>query len=278
MVTMPMVTMPMVALPMVAKSMIATKSTAARAARTHRRFPWRWQQVVVAGRSVSLATPVDPDQILVDACTSEQQSPRPDAGVSDPFWAQVWRSTEALDAYFCGRDLSGVSTLELGCGTGAGGLAAAMRGADVTFTDGATEPLLLLRVTLDRLRAENHRPAGRLTARRLRFGIDTVPGPRFRLIIASDITYLRPCWESLDQTLWRHLADGGEVLLGDPFRSVSTEFCQWAEQRGWTVGQHRIDLPDTPIRIIRLTAAFKNLSHAGLSHAAASRDRSVPPV
>jgi predicted nicotinamide N-methyase len=263
--------------------MVATKSTAARAARAHRRFPWRWQQVTVAGQTVSLATPADTDQILVDACKSEQTAPRRDADVSDPFWAQVWRSTEALDAYLCGRDLSRVSTLELGCGTGAGGLAAALRGADVTFTDGATEPLLLLRVTLDRLRAEYRCPTSRLSVRRLRFGIDAVPGARFRLIIASDITYLRANWEGIDRTLWRHLADGGEVLLGDPFRSVSTEFCQWAQRRGWAVGQHRIDLPDTPIRIIRLTAASRGLSDAGsalagLSHASARDDRSVPPV
>ncbi|HBJ36689.1 MAG TPA: SAM-dependent methyltransferase [Planctomycetaceae bacterium] len=224
---------------------------AALAARAKRRFPWHWQPVTVAGRSIEIATPTDPNELLIQACQRQESSTtgEDETTLADPFWAQVWRSTAGLDAFLANRDLRGVDVLELGCGTGVAGIAAALRGARVTFTDGATDPLLLLSLTLQRNRI------ARCGVRRLIFGNDVLPGKRFPLIIASDITYLQKCWPGLLQTLHSHLGVGGEVLLGDPYRSTSTEFIVWASQRRWTVQEHRTELSDTPIRVIRMTTA-----------------------
>ena len=229
---------------------------AALAARADRRFAWHWQPLIVAGRQIEIATPTDPNELLIRACQRQSASTtgEDETTLADPFWAQVWHSTAGLDAFLAARDLKGLDVLELGCGTGVAGIAAALRGAKVTFTDGATDPLVLLRLTLQRLSSADCRIA-RPTVRRLIFAKDFLPERRFPLIIASDVTYLRKCWGGLLQTLDNHLAVGGEVLLGDPYRSVSTEFIAWAAQHRWTVQEHPIDLPGAPIRVIRMIAA-----------------------
>lgn len=220
-------------------------------ARASRRFAWHWQTVTVAGQSIQIATPSDPGELLAQACQRQVASStgEDETTLADPFWSQVWRSTAGLDAFLATRKLHGVDVLELGCGTGVAGLAAALRGANVTFTDGATDPLILLRLTLARLAIRS------CEVRRLLFGSDRLPRKRFPLIIASDIAYLRNCWTGLHQTLHGHLESGGEVLLGDPYRSVSTDFISWASSRGWGIQEHPVDLPDAPIRVIRMTLA-----------------------
>ena len=232
----------------IAKS-TTSKRFASLSARASRRFSWHWQTVTVAGQSIEIATPSDPNELLAQACQRQSSSStgEDETTLADPFWAQVWHSTAGLDAFFATRQLQGVEVLELGCGTGVAGLAAALRGANVTFTDGATDPLILLRLTLDRLALHS------CDVRRLMFASDRLPGKRFPLIIASDIAYLRKCWTGLLQTLHGQLEIGGEVLLGDPYRSVSTDFITWASSRGWMIQEHPIDLPDAPIRIIRMT-------------------------
>jgi len=219
------------------------------AARVDRLFAWRWKPQIIAGQTIDIATPSDPDDVLGKACRHRESllAREDETTLADPFWAQVWHSTAGFDAYWGATNFAGTRVLELGCGTGVGGLAAALRGAHVTFTDGATAPLLLVRLTLDRHALHHCR------IQRLRFGIDIVKAAKFPLIVASDITYLKVCWPGIVNTLDRHLARGGEVLLGDPFRSVSSEFCLWAIERGWQVDQFRIDLVDAPVRMIRLT-------------------------
>jgi predicted nicotinamide N-methyase len=218
------------------------------AARANERFAWHWQALEIARRSIQIATPTDPDELLIRACQRQSSSPGEDeTTLADPFWAQVWRSSEAIDVFLVRYCLQGVRVLELGCGTGAAGLAAALRGAKVTFTDGATDPLILLKMTLHRAAIDG------CQVRRLIFATDVLNVPRFPLIIASDITYLRKCWEGLISTLQIHLEWEGEVLLADPYRSVTTEFIQWARTRNWKIVEHRIELVDAPVRVVRMT-------------------------
>lgn len=238
----------------------ASKRFASLAARASRRFPWHWQPVTVAGQTLEIATPTDPNDLLVRACQRQAASAtgEDETTLADPFWAQVWQSTAGLDALLSTRDLRDLNVLELGCGTGVGGLAAALRGANVTFTDGATDPLILLRLTLYRLaiRSGDIRSCDVCShqVRRLIFAQDRLVGKRFPLIIASDITYLRKCWSGLIQTLHDHLEAGGEALFGDPYRSISTEFMQWASNQGWNIDEHPIARTAAPIRVIRLTS------------------------
>ncbi len=214
-------------------------------ARVSRRVSWCWLETQVAGRPWRIATAADPDGMLLDACRRQDAG---EAGVIDPFWATTWRAADGLDRFLQTRDLNGMRVLELGCGTGRAGLAAALQGADVTLTDGVNDPLLLVRLTTLPIR-------DRCRIRRLRFAVDQLAEPAFPLILGSDITYSRDLWPKLDVCLRNHLADQGEVILSDPYRSICTEFASWIVKRKWHYEEHRIvldDDPSRPIRVMRL--------------------------
>lgn len=215
-------------------------------ARAAKRVAWHWLETEVAGKPWRIATASDPDGMLLDACRRQDAG---EAGVIDPFWATTWRAADGLDQYLEQRDLNNLRVLELGCGTGRAGLAAALRGAEVTLTDGVSDPLLLVQLTTLPVSERCH-------VRRLRFAEDRIDEPPFPMILGSDITYSRDLWPKLDVCLRHHLASGGEVVLSDPYRSISTEFADWIKRRRWDYEEHKVILSDDvtrPIRVMRLT-------------------------
>jgi predicted nicotinamide N-methyase len=213
--------------------------------RVEQRFAWHWAPQRVAGHAWKIATASDPEGMLIEACRRQDAG---EVGVIDPFWAAVWRAAAGLDRFLDRYDLAGTRVLEVGCGTGRAGLAAALRGAHVTLTDGVSDPLLLVQMTVADVRPP-------CTVRRLRFGLDRINAPPFPLILGSDVTYLRGLWSELDVCLRQHLAVDGEVLLSDPYRLIANEFRDWIQGHGWAYREFQIDLEDDaehPIRIMRL--------------------------
>jgi predicted nicotinamide N-methyase len=235
-------------LPPADSSELATATLDELAARAGERFAWKWEETQIAGRHWPLAVASDPDAMLIDAC---QRQDAGEQGVIDPFWATTWRAAAGLDRYLGRLELNGVRVLELGCGTGHAGIAAALRGAEVTLTDGVEDPLLLARMSSWPIRAS-------CRVCQLRFGIDRIEADRFPLIIGSDVTYLRSLWPELDDCLRQHLTCGGRVLLSDPQRIIANEFRDWIQDRRWVYAEHKLameDEPDHPIRIMQLTRA-----------------------
>jgi predicted nicotinamide N-methyase len=212
------------------------------ALRASERFAWHWEAVPIAGKNRQLAIATDPEGMLIEACERQDAGER---GVIDPFWVTTWRAAAGVDRYLDRLDLSSMRVLELGCGTGHAGLAAAYRGGRVTLTDGVSDPLLLVQMSTWTVR-------DRCQVRRLRFGLDRLAGPRFPLILGSDVTYLRALWPQLDQSLQDHLDEGGEVLLSDPFRIIANEFRDWIQDRDWLYSEHRVELDDDPMHPIRI--------------------------
>jgi len=206
------------------------------------RFAWRWDDVRVAGRPWRIAVAADPDGMLLEACRRQDAG---EVGVIDPFWATTWRAASGLDRYLDRLSMKGTRVLEVGCGTGHVGLAAALRGADVVLTDGVDDPLALVQMSTLPVRE-------RCRVERLRFGLDRLEDAPFPLIVGSDVTYLRSLWPQLDQCLRDHLAEGGEVLLSDPFRLIATEFRGWIRDRGWSYEEHPVPLEDDPVHPIRV--------------------------
>ena len=214
------------------------------AAETTKRFAWKWEPTQIAGQTWQLAVAADPDGMLIDACERQDAG---EEGVIDPFWAATWRAAAGLD-HFLGRvDLQGQTVLELGCGTGHAGIAAALRGAQVTLTDGVDDPLLLVRMST--------MPIGKACdVRLLRFAEDHL-NQKFPIILGSDVTYLRTLWPELEVCLHEHLAPGGVVYLSDPYRIIANEFREWIDNRPWDYTEHKIELKDDlhhPIRIMEL--------------------------
>lgn len=185
--------------------------------------------------------------MLIDACERQDAG---EQGVIDPFWAATWRAAAGLDRYLDRIKLQNVRVLELGCGTGHAGIAAARRGADVTLTDGVGDPLDLVRLSVAALPSP---PKVQV----LRFGLDQIAGEPFPIVIGSDVTYLRQLWPELEQCVQTHLAVDGVWLLSDPFRIIANEFRQWVQTLGrWNYEETSITMPDDakhPIRVMRLT-------------------------
>ena len=210
------------------------------------RFDWHWDTLQIAGQQRKLAVASDPEGMLIEACERQDAG---EQGVIDPFWATTWRAATGLDIFLGRKNLDQMRVLELGCGTGHAGFAAACRGAQVVLTDGVTDPLLLVRMSTWELR-------DRCRVCQLRFGIDKIEEAPFPLILGSDVTYLRSLWPELDQCLRDHLSASGEALLSDPYRIIANEFRDWIQQHGWTYREHRVDLDDDtehPIRIMQLS-------------------------
>jgi predicted nicotinamide N-methyase len=220
------------------------------ARRASLRFAWQWRAVQIAGQRAELAVASDPEAMLVEACRRQDAG---ETGVIDPFWAATWRAASGLDHYLDRLDLRGQRVLEVGCGTGFAGLAAGLRGAEVVLTDGVSDPLLLVEMSVWPIRDRAH-------VRRLRFGLDRLEEPAFPLILGSDVTYLRNLWPQLDECLKQHLTADGEVLLSDPYRLIANEFRDWIQTCGWRYEEHTIELADDPKHPIRVMRLRRNTS------------------
>lgn len=209
-------------------------------------FAWEFVSTMIAGTTFRLAVASDPDGMLIDACERQDAG---ETGVIDPFWATTWRAAAGLDAFMDRLSLEGTRVLELGCGTGHVGIAAARRGAIVTMTDGVDDPLVLVRRSIEPLKPPP-------TLGRLRFGIDRLDVAPFPIIFGSDVTYLRTLWPQLEDCLRDHLAPGGRVYLSDPFRFIADEFRDRLDRQRWDYVEHTVRLdddPDHPIRVMELT-------------------------
>ncbi|TWU20589.1 putative methyltransferase [Novipirellula galeiformis] len=212
------------------------------------KFAWKWDEISIADQPFKLAVASDPDAMLIDACERQDAG---EEGVIDPFWATTWRAAAGLDRFLDQVEIKDTPVLELGCGTGHAGIAAMLRGAQVTLTDGVDDPLLLVRMSVWEQRDQ-------CTIQRLRFGIDKIEDQSFPIILGSDVTYLRQLWPELDVCLRQHLAPGGQVLLSDPYRFIANEFREWIQKHDWLYTEHKIELaddPEHPIRIMQLTDA-----------------------
>jgi len=202
--------------------------------RISRRYQTKTLPIRLGSTELLFTRIAEPDKVLDDAVAYEERrrnSPNPDqfATPTMPYWAELWESAQALAQIVARTPISGVRVLDLGCGMGLAGAAAAAMGAHVLMADLETTPLLL--ASLNTLAWQN-----RVRVRRVNWQTDRLE-EQFDLILGADILYERAQWEYLDP-FWRaHLAAGGAVMLGEPGRSTADQFGQWAADKGWQVDE-----------------------------------------
>ena len=147
-----------------------------------------------------------------------------------PYWAELWPSAIAL-ARAIARDrwpLRGLPTLELGCGLGLAGLAAAAAGARVVATDYEPDAVRFARLNAraNRLDAVRHvvmdwrRPAFR---------------GAFSLVFAADVLYDAASLVPVADAMRTVLAPGGCALVAEPGRDVAAPFFEMLRDGGWSV-------------------------------------------
>ncbi|QDS87461.1 Putative methyltransferase [Rosistilla ulvae] len=209
-------------------------------ARASARYAWHYEPVMAAGKRRLFASATCPDDLLV-AATKRQEAG--EQGVEEPFWATVWQAAVGLDWFIETLDLPGCQVLELGAGTGRAGLAAALRGAEVTITDGMTDPLLLAQLSTWDL--------PNCHVRRLRWGEEQLDR-KFSMILGSDVTYNRKFWTELEVAMRQHLEPGGVILFSDPCRLIANEFRDWIGPRGWSYSESHVPHCQDAHRSIRI--------------------------
>ncbi|HEY1923094.1 MAG TPA: methyltransferase [Tepidisphaeraceae bacterium] len=221
-------------------------------ARIQRKYRTITEDLNIGGLKIQFTRVAEPDRVL-DEIVAEEDLREKISGVrlQDPqhlpYWAELWESAMGIAATVAGMEI-GESTrvLDLGCGMGLAGAAAAARGAEVMLADLETPALLFAKLNTLRL-------SRRVRVRRVNWQVDQL-GERFDLIVGADIIYERKQWEFLNEFWKAHLAEGGSILLGEPGRQSGDMFKDWIVERGWELreGSQRARPDGKAIRIFFL--------------------------
>jgi 2-polyprenyl-3-methyl-5-hydroxy-6-metoxy-1,4-benzoquinol methylase len=168
----------------------------------------------------------DPDTLL-DQITQEEFD-RNDERM--PYFGAIWPAAESLVEKILASDRleRGARVLDLGCGLGACGFAAAQRGAHVVFMD--WEPRALEIVEASALEQE-------LPLSTFDFAVADWRAPpprlgRFERILGADVLYEQRNAPAVAKFLADHLAPDGEAWISDPKRLHAASFTKLAQEAG----------------------------------------------
>jgi len=162
---------------------------------------------------------VDTDALLRD----------PDAQ-EPPYWAHLWPGARCLARLMTAHaECSGRRVVEVGCGLGLAGIAAAMRGAAVTLLDSAHDALRFAQASaaLNRCRVSTVQMDVRHAAVR----------GRFDHCLAADVTYDPLLQIALADFLAAHLASGGRAWCAESVRTFDQGFRRACERHGLRVSE-----------------------------------------
>lgn len=201
-------------------------------ARMEDRYDLQTEAVTVAGHTLAIRSVRDTNALLdmID----------PDTFLADerlPYWAELWPSAIALARWvFSFPGLKETRVLELGCGLGLAGIAAAMAGARVTMTDYDGDALMFARFNA------SLNLGGAASGRSVDFALmdwrSPSVGKGFEVVLGSDIVYERRHHGWVLDALPRLLAPSGVALLTDPGRETGRAFADVARDRGYTLEAH----------------------------------------
>lgn len=147
-----------------------------------------------------------------------------------PYWAELWTSSIELARWCLGEsNLAGATVLELGCGLGLAGIAAARAGAKVTMTDYEEDALLFARCNV------LSNPSTPLPSLVLFDWRVPVSLGLFDVILGGDIVYERRNFAPVLGVLRSMLAPDGYAVLTDPDRGIGRDFVAFASSEGFHV-------------------------------------------
>ena len=161
--------------------------------------------------------------------------------VPPPYWAFAWAGGQALARYLLDNRtlVSGQVVLDLGCGSGLSGLAAAKVGAArVTAAD--IDGFALAAVALNATANDVEIAATAVDV------LAAAPDPEWRVILVGDLFYERALATLVETFIDRAQANGALVLIGDPQRSY------FPKQRFTAVAEYSVpvtrELEDSEIK------------------------------
>ena len=174
----------------------------------------------------------DPDQLIdqIDSDAFEQEERL-------PYWSEIWPASIGLGMHLFEHPVSvHGAILELGCGIGVAGIAAAAAGFSVIACGYEAYAL-----EFARFNARRNRVADRITYRLFDWRNPDFYD-RFPLIIGSDIVYERADHQPIQELLEAMLIPGGAFLLSDPDRRPAGAFVERMVQAGYghSAQPHRV--------------------------------------
>ena len=173
-----------------------------------------------------------------------------------PYWADLWDSSICLaGACLQNSRVPRARILELGCGLGLAGIAAAKAGGVVTMTDYEQDALLFARYNT----SANLGPTGCEGSCTFRLLDWRNPGADagYDIILGADIVYERRSFVPVLSLFQRWLVPGGIALLADPNRRTAGEFNTMATAEGFGIerGESSVtrDGRTVPVTVFTLT-------------------------
>ncbi len=162
-----------------------------------------------------------------------------------PYWSEIWPSAIALSPFILESGLIEPSdqVIELGCGLGLPGIAAATQSERVLLTDYQEDALLFSRLNglqnLDREIETAHLDWRNPQIAR-----------KADILLAADIVYEERFFAPILQTFDRFLTTNGHIMLSEPGRALAKPFFASLAEHGWDYIDYPIDVPGpTPITV-----------------------------
>ncbi|MGC8625094.1 MAG: class I SAM-dependent methyltransferase [Phycisphaerae bacterium] len=200
------------------------------------RYPVRKHELAAGTHHLAIIAPADPDSLLDDPTVEARY--KKDQYL--PYWPVIWPSSlmlaehilDGMDSPPClpgGHSAAPPHAIELGCGLGIAGIAAAQRGWHVTFTDYDPEAIAFAAFNA----SCNNIPPNRVAAQHMdwRWPMDA----QFDWIIASDVLYERRLHSILLDAINHLLTPTGVCWISDPRRNSAADFPPAAVERGFHI-------------------------------------------
>ena len=192
-----------------------------------RKYPLKQTKIPLGQTEVTLFYVEDVDTLLDDLI---KLGPEAEAVKDErlPYWAELWPASIALSQFIVENAelVSGKNALELGCGVGLTGLAAAMHGASVRISD--YQPDALRISELNWLLNLDRSPASVLMDWR-----NPTIDEKFELIIASDVVYEKRFFDALIKVFHHNLKPNGQIILSEPNRTIAVDFFKKLSREGF---------------------------------------------
>ena len=179
----------------------------------HRTYDTVTTPVTINGQTLRLFTPASIDRFI-----------NPDDVMDNfPLWAKIWEASGVLASYLAGMPPDPMKTmLEIGCGLGMVGIAAAKAGHRITMTELNPDALNFARANA----LANGCPE--VAIERLDWNTPQLES-RFDYIVGSETVYKTEDLDGLEALFDRYLNPGGTIILAEGVRRTGVEF--WERMR-----------------------------------------------
>ena len=181
----------------------------------HRTYDTVTTPVTINGQTLKLFTPASIDRFI-----------NPDDMMDNfPLWAKIWEASGVLASYLAGMPPNPMKTmLEIGCGLGMVGIAAARAGHRITMTELNPDALNFARANA----LANDCP--QIAIERLDWNAPQLDG-RFDTIVGSETVYKTEDIDGLEALFDRYLNPGGTIILAEGVRRTGVDFWERLRDR-----------------------------------------------